>query len=140
MLVTGASVADTTASLLRVGRAYGLQGAHVDITYTSVTISMHRGVHRDPITVMRIITHFGTDYSRLEALHALVRDIASDPDDPGEIDDNLYTLERILEQPHVYRRGVITIAWALMGAGVAMLLGGTWLTCVLAAVTSAVIR
>lgn len=139
MLVTGASVADTTASLLRVGRAYGLQGAHVDITYTSVTISMHRGVHRDPITVMRIITHFGTDYSRLEALHALVRDIARDPDDPGEIDDNLYTLERILEQPHVYRRGVITFAWALMGAGVAMLLGGSTAMVLVAGLSTAVV-
>lgn len=139
MLVTGASVADTTASLLRVGRAYGVKGAHVDITYTSVTISMHRGVHNDPITVMRIIAHFGTDYSRLEALHKLVRDIASDPGDPGDIEDNLYTLEQILEQPHVYRRGVITAAWALMGAGVAMLLGGGTAMVIIAALSTAVV-
>lgn len=123
MLVTGASVADTTAALLRVCRAYGLHGVHVDITYTSVTISMHRGVHVDPITVMRIVTHFGTDYSRLEALHTLVREIAADRDDPGDIEDNLGELEHILLRPNLYRRAVVTFAWGVMGAGVALYLG-----------------
>lgn len=139
MLVTGASVADTTAAVLRVCRGYGLASVHADITYTSVTVSFHRGVHRDPITVMRIITHFGTDYSRLESLHTLVRDIAADPDDPGNVEDNLHELERILEQPHVYRRGIVTMAWAGMGAGVAALLGGGVAMVVIAAITTALV-
>lgn len=139
MLVTGASVADTTASLLRVCRAYSLTGVHVDITYTSVTISMHRGVHRDPITVMRIVSHMGTDYSRLEALHTLVREVAENKGDPGDIEDNLGELEYILEQPHSYRRGIVTAAWAGMGAGVAMLLGGGVMMVFVAAFATALV-
>lgn len=139
MLVTGASVADTTAALLRVCRAYSLTGVHVDITYTSVTISMHRGVHRDPITVMRIVSHMGTDYSRLEALHTLVREVAETAGDPGDIEDNLGELERIIELPHAYRRGIVTAGWAGMGAGVAMLLGGGVMMVVIAAVATALI-
>lgn len=139
MLVTGASVADTTTALLRVCRAYGLTGVHVDITYTSVTLSMHRGVHRDPITVMRIISYFGTDYSRLEALHALVREIAADPEDPGDIEENVAQLEHILNLPNVYRRGIITMAWAAMGAAMAALFGGGIAMMIIAALTTTVI-
>lgn len=139
MLVTGASVADTTAAVLRVCRAYGLTSVHADITYTSITLSFHRGVHRDPITVMRIISRFGTDYSRLESLQALARDICADPDDPGDIEDNLHELERILELPNAYRRGIVTAAWAGMGAGVAALLGAGVSIMIVAALTTAVI-
>lgn len=140
MLVTGASVADTTAGVLRVCRAYGLTSVHADITYTSVTISFHRGVHRDPITVMRIVSRFGTDYSRLEALHTLVREICADPDDPGDVEDNLHELEYILEQPHAYRRGVIALAYAGMGAGVAAVLGGDLLLMLIVAATTVLIQ
>ena len=139
MLVTGASVADTTAALLRVCRAYGLSSVHVDITYTSVTLSMHRGVHRDPITVMRIVSSMGTDYSRLEALHSLVREIGASDSEPVDIEDNLGELERILEMPHSYRRGVVTAAWGLMGAGVAMLLGGGLMMILISGVATALI-
>lgn len=139
MLVTGASVADTTAAVLRVCRAYGLVSIHADITYTSVTLSLHRGVSRDPITVMRIISHFGTDYSRLESLQRLVAEIAQTPGAPGDVVDNLHELERILETPLAYRRGVITVAWALMGVGVAMVLGGGPMMVIIAAATAAAI-
>lgn len=139
MLVTGASVADTTAAVLRVCRAYGLRSVHADITYTSITLSMHRGVYRDPITVMRIISRFGTDYSRLEALHTLVREIAQNPGEPGDVEDNLDELDRILEMPSMYRRGVITAAIAGLGGAVAALLGGSVFLIILTTLTAAVI-
>ena len=141
MLVTGASVADTTAAVLRVARAYGLSSVHADITYTSITISFHRGVYRDPITVMRIVSRFGTDYSRLERLQAMVREIVTTArsNDLNDVQDYLHELEFILEQPHNYRRGIVTAAWAGMGAGVSLLLGGSILMTIIAALTTALI-
>lgn len=140
MLVTGASVADTTAAVLRVCRAYGMTSVHADITYTSVTISYHRGVLRDPITVMRIVSHFGMDYSRLEALHTLVREICTDRHDPGDIEDNLHELERILDQPHIYRHFFVNLGWAGMGAGVAALMGGSFMMILIGGLTTGTIN
>lgn len=142
MLVTGASVADTTTAVLRVTRAYGLHGVHADITYTSITISMHRGVYEDPITVMRIVARLSMDYSRLERLHAMVREIAQEAQahgEPGDVDDYLAELEFIVEQPHVYRRSIVTAGFAAMGVGVSALLGGSLLMMVIAAFSTAVI-
>lgn len=47
MLATGASAADTVATVLRLSQAYGVGSVHVDITYTSITVSIHRGLDED---------------------------------------------------------------------------------------------
>src|SRR5690606_23086969 len=39
MLATGASSADTVATLLRISSAYGIRNMHVDITFTSIAVS-----------------------------------------------------------------------------------------------------
>lgn len=142
MLVTGASVADTTSAVLRVTKAYGLTSVHADITYTSITLSFHRGIYEDPITVMRIVTRLGMDYSRLERLHAMVREIAAEAivhGEPGHVDDYLTELDFIVHQPHIYRRGIVTMAFAGMGVGVAALMGGSLLMMIIAACSTAVI-
>src|SRR5690606_26227355 len=41
MLATGASAADVVATVLRISSRYGIRGMHVDITFTSIAISMH---------------------------------------------------------------------------------------------------
>src|SRR4029078_7659313 len=42
MMAVGAAAADVTATVLRVAAAYGLISCHVDITYTSITVSYDR--------------------------------------------------------------------------------------------------
>lgn len=49
MLSTGASAADCVASVLRLMTAYGVRSAHIDVTFTSITVSIHRGLHEDPL-------------------------------------------------------------------------------------------
>src|SRR3954466_12516992 len=53
MLAVGASAADVTATVLRVAAAYGLTDCHVDVTFTSLTVSydLENAV---PLTAMRL--------------------------------------------------------------------------------------
>ncbi|MDF8265012.1 threonine/serine exporter family protein [Luteipulveratus flavus] len=136
MLATGASASDVTATVLRLTRAYDVRSLHVDVTYTSITISYHRGVMRDPLTVMRIVPALAADYGRLEAIHTLVRDIV---DEPGEIGAAQDRLEAILAMHHPYRRGVVTLAIGLLGAAITALLAGSIVLILLSFVVSMVI-
>ncbi|HVV29346.1 MAG TPA: threonine/serine exporter family protein [Mycobacteriales bacterium] len=136
LLSTGASASDVVTTMLRVAGAYGLGSAHVDITHTSITIAVPRGLDEDPLSVMRVVRVRAADYSRLEALHAFVRQITG----TGiEVDEARSQLAEILRAPHPYRRWLVTVALAIMGAGVVGLFGGGPLVIALAALTTAVI-
>ncbi len=136
LLSTGASASDVTATVLRLAAAYGVTSVHVDVTFTSITVSQHRGHDQDPLTVMRIVKARTTDYTRLENLHQLVRD-ATD----GDLDlaAARRRLDGIVRAPHPYRRWLVTAALAGMGASVAALFGGGPALVLLAAATTAVI-
>ena len=121
MLSTGAAAADVTATVLMLTSAYGLASVHVDVNYTSVTVSYHRGPDADPITVMRIVRFRVQDYTRLERLRALVVALSRDPID---IEDARVRFDAVLTAPHPYRRWVVTVAGATLAAGAAGLLGG----------------
>ncbi|AKU19143.1 hypothetical protein VV02_20245 [Luteipulveratus mongoliensis] len=136
MLATGASASDVTGTVLRLTRAYGVRSVHVDVTYTSITISYHRGVMRDPLTVMRVVPALSSDYGRLEAIHTLVRDIVEEPGEVGVAQDRL---ESILAMHHPYRRAIVTVAIGLLGASITALLAGSWALIVLSFVISMVI-
>ncbi len=136
LLATGSSAADTTNAVLRLTRAYDVRSLHVDITYTSITVSHHRGVLRDPVTVMRIVPVLQQDFSRLERLQRLVRDAE---DGELEITDAHDRLDSITTAQHPYSRLIILLATAALGAAVAALLGGDLLLVVLSAITTAAV-
>lgn len=123
LLATGASASDVTSTVLRLTGAYSLRSISVNVTLTSITVSYHRGPFRDPLTVMRIVPSTASDFSRLEALHKLVRDIVESDDPYNEIQAR-DRLDRIVSRPHPYRRSIVTCAIALLGAGITALLGG----------------
>lgn len=136
LLSTGSSAADTTNALLRLTRAYDVRSLHVDITYTSLIVSHHRGVLRDPITVMRIVPALQQDFTRLERLQRLVRDAE---DGTLEITDAHDRLDEITSTEHPYSRFIVTLASAMLGAAIAALLSGDLLLVVLSALTTAVV-
>lgn len=139
MLSTGASSADCVASVLRLMTAYGVRSAHIDITFTSITVSIHRGLSEDPLSVMRVIPGRSPDYSRLEGVQGLVDDIVASAKGPGEvlaIDTARARLTRVLSAPHPYRRWVVTAGFALLAVGVVMLFGaapGMWVAAAVSA-------
>ncbi|HET8599920.1 MAG TPA: threonine/serine exporter family protein [Segeticoccus sp.] len=136
MLSTGASASDVVATVLRLMSAYGVRSAHVDITYTSITVSMHRGIDDDPLTVMRIVRVRSADYTRLERLQELVRAIA---EDKITVDEARARLDQVVRAPHPYRRWFITATFALMAAAVTALLGGGIVMIIVSTLTTVLI-
>jgi len=136
LLSTGASASDVVATVLRLTNAYGLGSVHVDVTFTSISVSYHRGPDADPMTVMRGIRVRSTDLTRLERLQTLVRDVA---DDRVEVDEARTRFDALIRAPHPYRRWVVTGALATVAAAVAALFGGTWLIMALSFLTTAAV-
>ena len=136
LLSTGASASDVVATVLRLIDAYGLRSVHVDVTFTSISVSYHRGPDADPMTVMRGIRVRSTDLTRLERLQALVSHIA---DERVEVAEARARFDALIRAPHPYRRWVVTASLATVAAAVAALLGGTWLIMALSFVTTAAV-
>jgi len=120
MIATGAAAADVTATVLTLTKAYGLSSVHVDVTYTSVTVSYHRGPNADPITVMRIVRFRVQDYTRLERLRGLIVDLSQDP---VPVDEARVRFDSVITAPHPYRRWLVTVAGGALAAGAAGLVG-----------------
>ena len=120
MIATGAAAADVTATVLTLTKAYGLSSVHVDVTYTSVTVSYHRGPNADPITVMRIVRFRVQDYTRLERLRSLIVDLSQDP---VSVDEARVRFDAVITAPHPYRRWLVTVAGGALAAGAAGLVG-----------------
>ncbi|EWT00526.1 hypothetical protein N865_14725 [Intrasporangium oryzae NRRL B-24470] len=137
MLSTGAAAADVTATVLVLTKAYGLASVHVDVTYTSVTVSYHRGPDADPVTVMRIVRFRVQDYTRLERLRALIIDLSRDPVDVAEA---RVRFDAVVTAPHPYRRWLVTVAGGALAAAAAGLVGAGPFIILLSFVTAAVVE
>ena len=136
LLSTGASASDVVATVLRLTDAYGLRSVHVDVTYTSISVSYHRGPDAEPMTVMRCVKVRSTDLTRLERLQTLVREVA---EGGVEVDEVRLRFDSLITAPHPYRRWVVTAALATVAAAVAALFGGTWFIMALSFITTAIV-
>jgi uncharacterized membrane protein YjjP (DUF1212 family) len=137
MLATGASAADVVAMVLRLSSAYGVDGMHVDITFTSITVSVHRGMNEDPMSVMRIVQVRTTDYTRLQNVYLLIEEII---DGGGQltVEQARQRLTTILTSPHPYRRWVVTLGKAILTGGVVVLFDVGLVLALVAAVAAVV--
>lgn len=121
MLSTGGSAADVTSTVLALVDAYGLRSVHVDVTYTSITVSYHRGPDADPMTVLRVVRHRTQDFTRLERLRTLVVELTRKQ---LPVHEARVRLDAIVSAPHPYRRWLVTAASAVLASAVAVLIGG----------------
>jgi uncharacterized membrane protein YjjP (DUF1212 family) len=121
LLSSGEGVAETTETMLRLADAGGLPTCEVDITFTSITMSCHRGMVAPPVTTMRLVRYRSLDLTRLTEVAALVGRV-----ERHEVDfiRAAAELDAITGAKHPYPRWVATLAWAGMAASVAVLLGG----------------
>ena len=141
LMATGAAAADVVDGTLRVARAYGLRSVHVDVTYSSLTLSYHRGPQGQPITVMRVVRGRVQDFTKLQRLRLLVDEIAGpstvDPDvtidqittpagwqPPIGVTEARRQVNEVIRAPVQYRRWVLNVSVGVMGAGAAVLAGG----------------
>ncbi|MBF6136735.1 threonine/serine exporter family protein [Nocardia otitidiscaviarum] len=138
VLAAGTSVMDTTTQIEFIAATYGLSQIDVDVTYNSIRISVDRGPKLPPASTMRVVHYRSLDFTRLAAVDRLTRRIRRELVPPEEA---LAALEAITTAPHPYNRWVSTFGWALMAAGIGLLLGGGWVVCVLSfAATTAIDR
>lgn len=136
LLSSGAATIDVTTDILTVTSAYGLPRCQVDITFTAISISAHRGLSSPPVNTMRVVNYRSLDYTRLAEVDRVIRSaqrgMVTAREAHGELD-------RLTTAPHPYQRWVATLAWSGMAASVALLVGGGWLVCAVAFVSAAVI-
>lgn len=136
MLSSGSGTADVVATAQDVAQAFRLTDSVVDITFTTIIVSAQPAPDADPVTIVKAVRSRATDYTRLTELDALVRRITSGGVTPDEAH---LAMDELTERPHPYPRWLATLGWAGFALGVALLLGGSWVTCALAAVTTALI-
>jgi len=131
-MASGAGAADVTATILSVTESYGLPHTEVDVIYTSISVSCHRGTEALPITSIRVVRQRSLDYTRLADVEQLVRNL-------GPIEEAHARLEAITNAQHPYPRWVATVAWGGMAAAVAFLVGGGLVLALTAAAITAVV-
>ena len=137
MLGIGASSADVVAMILRISSTYRVEHIHVDITFTSITISVDRGIADDSISVMRVIRVRTTDYTRLQKVYLLIDEITG-PGGPPEVEAARELLDVILTSPHPYRRWVMTVGKAILAAGVVVMFNVSFVLVLVAAAAAVV--
>jgi uncharacterized membrane protein YjjP (DUF1212 family) len=121
MFAVGASAHEVTLAITRVAHAYGLRSVHVDVTYTSITLSYHRSGEGWPHTLLRVVRVSAPDHTKLQRLQALLVDI-----DEGKALDEARTAFRVIRRvPFRYRQPVVVVARALLAVGVSILAGGS---------------
>lgn len=135
-MLSGAGASDVTATILAVTSAYGLPQCEVDVIFTSITVSCHRGSDVPPVTSLRVVRSRSLDYSRLTDTEALVQKITR-----GRIsaEDAYSEWQRIYRAPHPYPRWVSTLAWGGMAAFVTVIIDGNIWTALVAFVISSVV-
>ena len=65
LLSSGAATADVMTDIHAVTSALGVARCQVDITYTAIAISAHRGVSSPAVNTMRVVNSRSLDYTRL---------------------------------------------------------------------------
>lgn len=132
MLSVGSSSKAVAEATLRITRAYGLKKAHVDVTFTSVTVSDHRDGAGQPITLMQVVQAVGADHQKLQRLQALVADI----EQGMELHDAIAEFHRIRRKPFLYRNSIVVVVSALLSVSVAVMYRATWIELLVVALSA----
>lgn len=133
---SGAGASDATATIIAVANAYGLPHCEVDVIFTSITVTCHRGVDLAPTTSLRVVRSRGLDYTRLALVERLVTDITRGR---IEVRDAHIELNRITNAPHPYPRWVATLAYGGMAAAITLLIGGNAMMALFAGLITALV-
>ena len=128
LLVSGMSANDVVVQMLRVTRAYGLSSVHVDLTYTSIGVTHHRGPTRRPLSMVRIVQPVVVDYSKAREISRLLTRIEAGLG----IDEARAAYDEIFWAPPPYPRWIALLGSGGIAAGVSMTFSTSWLLAVIA--------
>jgi uncharacterized membrane protein YjjP (DUF1212 family) len=120
-MASGAGASDVTATIIALAAALGLPHCEVDVIFTSITVTCHRGTDLAPVTALRVVRSRSLDYTRLTETEILVRKIVRGNMGAEEAHTEL---QRVTSAKHPYPRWVATVAWGGLAAFITLLLGG----------------
>ncbi|NKQ57118.1 threonine/serine exporter family protein [Amycolatopsis sp. K13G38] len=120
-MASGAGASDVTATIISLTAALGLPHCEVDVIFTSITVTCHRGNGMTPVSALRVVRSRSLDYTRLSQTEMLVQQIIR-----GNLGaEQAYSeLHKITTAPHAYPRWVATLAWGGMAFFITLIIGG----------------
>ena len=121
LLSSDAGAADVTATMDLVARHLGLRNPEIDVTFTSLAMSYQHDPGEPALSMIRNVKYRDIDYGDLTAVDHLVRDILADRADVYLARTRMAVL---VSTWHPTPRWLVTIAWGVMCASVAVFLGG----------------
>ncbi|GAA1527667.1 threonine/serine exporter family protein [Nocardioides humi] len=134
LLSSGAGAPDVVATMRALARALGVRHTQVDVTFTSLAMSVQQGPDEPPVVQLRAVTQREIDYEDLTRVDHLVRDVVAGGTD---LEGARTALAQIVSSGHARPRWAATVGWGLMCAGVGLQLGGN-LVVVLVAMLAAI--
>ncbi len=121
LLSSGAGAPDVVATMRALARALGVRHTAVDVTFTSLAMSVQQGPDEPPVVQIRQVTQRDIDYEDLTRVDHLVRAVVGGTTD---LEDARTELARIVSSGHARPRWAATVGSGAMCGGVALMLGG----------------
>lgn len=122
LLSSGEGAADTVAQSESVAAAFGLPGATVEVTFTSLTIGVNRRRGRPPISVIRVVNYRTVDMTRMTRVSRLIDLIVRRH---LTVEEATAEVEQIVASPHPHSFPVAVLGWAMLGCAVVIQVGGS---------------
>lgn len=136
LLSSGEGAADTVAQVQSVAAAFGLPGASVEITFTSLSIGVNRRRGRPPVSVMHVVQYRTVDMTRMtrvgRLIDLIVRRRVTLPQAADEV-------EAIKAAGHPHSFALAVFGWAMLGCAIVIQLGGSPLAGLVSMVSTAAI-
>ena len=107
--------------MLAVTRASGIRGVESDVTYTDLILRHQPSLDAPEVIQVRRVTRREVDYAVLTEVDQIVRDLIAKDITREEARDRVAAA---VSTGRGRRRWAITLGWGVMGAGVAITLGG----------------
>ena len=121
LLASGAGAADATATMRAVAQHLGLRNADVDVTFVTLSMAYQETPEHVPVLATRQVKARAIDYEHVTRVDHLVRALLRDDVDLKQARSEL---ARIVSTGHARSRWAVTLATAVMAAGVTIQLGG----------------
>ncbi|MFJ9312892.1 threonine/serine exporter family protein [Pimelobacter simplex] len=122
LLSSGAGAADVVATMRALARSLGIRHTQVDVTFTSLAMSVQQGPDEAPVVQIRQVTQREIDYEDLTRVDHLVREVVAGRTD---LEEARTQLAQIVSSGHARPRWAATVGWGLMCGGVGLQLGGS---------------
>lgn len=137
LMSAGSGAADVTVTMQAVADAYGHRNPEIDVTFTSLSISLTHEDSEQPVVLIRQVRRRSLDYDILTQVDRFVRELLHDP---MELSEARRRMNQIVSSPRSLPRWAVTLAGGIMCAAVGVALGGRVLVGVAAFVAAVLIE